>query len=282
MRYAIFILSAFLLLTLPSYAQSRQTIVWATYDFAPFFITSGPYKNLGTSDQLIKFYQDALPQYDHRLETINLARLNYLAQHRDGELICMPLLLKTPQRQSFLTYSQALKPAYGHVLISKRSMNDKYDVFSLTDYLENTNNTLTIQKYRSYGHAIDAILKTHAESTHVQQDDFTTEQLYQLIKHGRIDAFIDTETSVTYEKRMQFLGDEYFYTPIDEDQLERFGYTACTNSASGKQAIQDINQVLQDQDHTIRIQKIIESWVSPKNLKKFQDFYRKNIALLQQ
>jgi len=103
----------------------KQIITWPEIDFSPFDIQSGPYKDKGLLDEVVKIIQQDLTEYKHeRGELINFQRMWEL--FREGEKICYPGVIKSNLTESFGHLSVPVAVVPGFVLIIKK---DKAHLF---------------------------------------------------------------------------------------------------------------------------------------------------------
>ncbi|GGF69957.1 hypothetical protein GCM10011332_24960 [Terasakiella brassicae] len=269
-----FLLSAAFLLLLAGFhtgASAKPTLNWATNDLIPFYINDGAYKEQGISDQWIRFFETYLPQYQHIRVPMNMAR--FYAQAEQGDLVCNPLLLKTKNREAFLAYSNAMKPAYAHILVSTHPIDYPEEGISLSDFIKADPDGLIVQAERSYGPILDRIIDQAIQNGQAKRSRMGTQQLFTMIEKGRIIHFLDIENSVTYYNKMHTGTRKLYNIPIKEDRLERFGYLACTKSPEGQRVISAANKILKEKAASPELRTILESWMVPENLPRFRRFY---------
>ncbi len=269
-----FLLSAaipLLLLGLHTGVSAKPTLNWATNDLIPFYIHEGTYKGQGISDQLIRFFETYLPEYEHVRVPMNMAR--FYAQAQQGDLVCNPLLLKTQNRETFLAYSNAMKPAYAHILVSTHPIDYPEEGISLGDFIKEDPDGLIIQAERSYGPILDRIIDQAIENGQVKRSQMATQQLFTMIEKGRIIHFLDIENSVTYYNKMHKGTRKLYNIPVKEDRLDRFGYLACTKNVHGQHVITAANKILKEKAASPELRTILESWMAPENLPRFRRFY---------
>jgi uncharacterized protein (TIGR02285 family) len=256
-------------------AFSQTTVTWVKNDFIPFYIQEGSFKNQGISDRLIQFFIKHLPDYTHR--TLEMPMERFYLQAQNNNLVCNPLLLKTPEREVFLTYSNKMKPAYAHVLVSIHPIDYPKEGLSLREFLQNDDHTLIVQSKRSYGPHLDQIIKKATLLGRIEPKHYATAQLFKMIEYKRDIYFLDIENSVTYYRETHKNHDDLFYIPIQEDQLDRFGYVACTRNALGQTLIEKINNILKREAASPELRSILELWMAPANLPRLRHFYDRTI-----
>jgi len=256
-------------------AFSQMTVTWTKNNFIPFYIQEGPFKNQGISDQLTQFFIKHLPGYTHQI--IDMPMERFYQQAQNNNLVCNPLLLKTPEREVFLTYSNKMKPAYAHVLVSEHPIDHPENGLSLRKFLQNEDHILIVQSKRSYGPSLDKIINQAISLGRVEPKQYATAQLFKMLEYKRNIHFLDIENSVTYYRKTHENDDDLYYIPIQEDRLDRFGYVACTNSSAGRILMQKINAVLKHKAASPELRRILESWMAPANLPRLRRFYDRTI-----
>jgi len=256
-------------------ASAKQRVTWVSNDFIPFFIPNGPFKGQGISDKLTAFFQKHLPQYEHHQEHMNFPR--FFAMAKRGDLVCNPLLLKTKEREKFLTFSHAYKPAYAHIMVSAHPIDYPLKGLDFESFLKQDPHPLFVQTKRSYGPILDQIIKKGIANKRITVANFPTEQLFTMLENGRITHFLDIENSVTYYNKLH-QGDKKFYNvPLEEDRLDRFGYAVCSKTAEGQKLISQINEILEREGESREFRDILESWMATENLNRFREFYYREI-----
>jgi len=252
-------------------AHAKETITWALNDLVPFYIQKGPFKGKGISDQLTVFFTKHLPQYEHEQQDMSFSR--FFAKAKRGDLVCNPLLLKTQEREGFLSYSQAFKPNFAHVLVTKNKPKSPVTTVNFANFLEEEHPPLALQSKRSYGPKLDAIIKNELGHDHILIGDYASEQLFIMLQKGRVTHFLDTEAGAQYFLRVNPSKERIYQLSIEEDRLDRFGYSVCSKTPQGQAAIIAINKVIDDQKASREFRDILEYWVAQNNLARFRTFY---------
>lgn len=273
----LFILALYALLAFSTQgeADEKPVIRWVSNDLSPLYINSGPFKGQGIADQISVFLQKYLPEYQHEFEDINFSRLYALAERND--LICSGLLFKNKRREEILHFSIPYKPAYSQVLVSYHQMDYPPEGVSLEDFIADHDHTLTVQKRRSYGAHLDPIIKREIQKGHINVLDVSTEQMFKMLSHGRIQHFLDIENSATYYQATHQDQETIHIIPVATPMDRFFGRVACTKSPDGLKVIQKINQIIEDHKRTETFRHLTELWIAPENLARFRRVYEKEI-----
>lgn len=272
-----FLLVSCVLLALPTAGQTadKPLIRWVSNDLSPLYINSGPYKNQGIADQLTLFFQKNLPDYDHKIEDINFSRLYALVGR--GDLVCSGLLFKNQKRDEILHFSVPFKPAYSQVLISHHKMDYPPEGLSLEQFIADHDDALTVQKRRSYGAALDEILKKEAQKGRINILDVSTKQLFKMLSHGRIQHFLDIENSATFYQATHQEVENVHIIPVATEMNSFFGRVACTKSEAGRDVIDKINLIIEKHKASDEFRRLTELWIAPENLARFRRIYEKEI-----
>lgn len=255
--------------------RSQDSITWVKNDLIPFYIKDGPFQGQGISDKLTVFFQSRLPQYKHTQSEMNFSRFYALAER--GDLVCNPLLLKTPEREKMLHYSRAFKPAYAHVLVANHPHKDNQTSVQFANLLEHNHHGLIIQKNRSYGPILDRLINQADQAGHIERFTFPTDQLMVMLEKNRIQHFLDVESTVTYYKRLNPVKRKLYTQTLKEDRLDRFGYAVCSKTEAGQNVINAINDVIEREAHSAEFREIIESWLADESKPRFRRFYEENV-----
>ncbi|WP_417798011.1 TIGR02285 family protein [Terasakiella pusilla] len=272
-----FLLVSCVLLSLPSsgLAANKPTIRWVSNDLSPLYINSGPFEGQGIADQISLFLQTYLPDYTHEFENINFSRLYALVER--NHLVCSGLLFRNQLRDEILHFSNPYKPAYSQVIVSHHPMDYPPEGLSLEKFIAQHEHVLSVQKRRSYGAHLDPILKKEIQKGHINVLDVSTEQMFKMLSHGRIQHFLDIENSVTYYQATHKDQKNIHIVPVATPMDRFFGRVACTKSPAGQALIQKINQIIEDHKRTDEFRRLTELWIAPENLARFRRIYEKEI-----
>ncbi|SCA56489.1 exported hypothetical protein [Candidatus Terasakiella magnetica] len=254
---------------------AKETIIWTQNDFIPFYIKDGPHKGQGISDKLTMFFSKHLPDYTHKQEHMNFPRFFALAKR--GELVCNPLLLKTAEREEILSYSQAFKPAYAHIMVSSHPIDYPKEGISLEEFLKNDPHPMIVQTKRSYGPVLDRVIKEGVQQGRIRTESYPTKQLFVMLEKNRIHHFVDIENSVTFYNTEHHGEKKLYRIPLKEDRLDRFGYAVCSKTPAGKKLIARINEILKREGDSQEFRDILESWMATENLMRFREFYYREV-----
>lgn len=247
------------LLPLSSVARAQQTASGDTTDGAvrhaptvrwiqphlPDSDPQSPPTNIHRYNQTIqRFYQDRLTRYHHLDETMPLPR--FLEQAQAGEDMCLSGILKTPERERFLAYSQAVgRVPLPHVYITRAAAQRLHVAsrdISLTWLMNQPDVRAVFQRGRSYG-PLDAIIAPHLDNERFFESTLITDTLAEMLALDRVDFFIEyplIPDSISHGGKTT----HFDVLRISElpDSIEY--HIACTDTARGREVAQEVDRVL--------------------------------------
>lgn len=231
-------------------AEARERLLWLVRDLPPFTIFEGPAKGQGVIDQLLPKLIAQMPNYDHQIVRVNRARgIQMLQEH---SFTCDPTLLWTPERARYVHFSQ---PSLG--VLSSGLVVRKHDQALLEPYLDGqqvdlqrlltqTRLKLGIVAERSYSMQVDDVLKQlpdSAFSRHYGND--ATASLLEMQQLGRLQLVLGYWPEVRYLIQQQNGSlDDYRFYPIRGVNRYQFLHVGCSDTALGREAIANIDQLL--------------------------------------
>ena len=179
-----FILTVFWLIfsTQPVIAAKSQMIELSAFNYPPFYFKEeGRIQGIAV-DIINEVFQRL--ELNHRLNMYPLKRALRYLEH--GDMDGMMILIKTPEREKYLQYTDPVTSVRG--LIWSSAARDggavEFDRFDdLLDY------RIGVTRGYSYGKSFDAFLKKHSQ-IHVVNTDL---QNYKMLIAGRVDIFPGNE-----------------------------------------------------------------------------------------
>jgi uncharacterized protein (TIGR02285 family) len=233
------------LLACSFYVHANDEINWASPDWPPFYIYSGPEKNLGSSQVFQFFFRDKLKSYQHNTALMNFSR--FIKEAKQGKNICMVDLLKKPEREKVLYYSNPMNfamPAQVIMLKTKAdSLFGKKSNVSLVELMKNKELRTIAEAKRSYG-ILDPIIKANSALENVSTAPHNNKSLMSMLQKNRIDYFIE------YPQAISSLTDNpQAIRTFDIDEQVPFitTYVTCAKTPWGLTVIDNINVILKAQ-----------------------------------
>ncbi len=240
-------------LAIPSNLLARDTITWANDNMPPAFIVDGPEKGNGIVDGVVEIYKAHLPEYDHDHIVGNMARI--LQMMKNGEKVCYAGFFKTPEREKYIYFSIPNLINYSNIIVVKKSrlkslFGNKESV-SLEALLKNPDLRLGVTRDRSYGGAVDELLKKYKDKNknivyRAGQDSL--KGLLRMLSAERIDYTIGFPWEVPYVAQQINKRDDISALAIEEGKKDYWikNYMGCPKNEWGRQMIEKINRILLD------------------------------------
>jgi len=261
-----------------SSAEQQNSIHWLHSEMPPAHILNGEHKNTGYADLTVQLIAESLNQYTHIMVPANYKRT--LLEMQERENVCHAALLKNTEREKHIIYSV---PAYLisanklFVLPAKQDIVQPYITaqgkVDLESLLTKEKFILGVSSGGKYGEIIDGILNRLAHSN-------------KIIKRTALDHYSGLSGMLEKETWLDgFLGlpiENKFYqlagsTPkksavsysIERSDEFLVGYVGCSKSEFGKQAINEINNVILS-ERTKKIKNYYQSWLRHEDVMSHQ------------
>ncbi|WP_135081067.1 hypothetical protein [Terasakiella sp. SH-1] len=250
-----FLALVFALLLLPASLQAKERLIWFIWDLPPEFVKSGPWANQGYGDKFLKYFIDHMPQYDHKVQRVNIPRWssealrpNRCSAHIWGGFFPDQLIESKP-------YS--FTPP--HVLIAPKRHQERLgppgSTVSLGQILAKGEMRLIAQKVnfnesakQSRYPVLFPFLKPYmGKKNLVELSGGRNDVDLRLLEHGRGDITIGYPTTITTQQRVFNLGDNFVSYNLREHYFYKKVYVACNNTPFGQKVIAQINQLLTPQ-----------------------------------
>jgi len=254
-------------------AVDKPVIHWLNPDFPPVFITSGPQAGHGYGDEIIRYIEDRLPEYQHVPATANLNRIYAQMKTQDG--VCSAALFETPDRAAFAAFSHDVY----HVMTNRVvAMKEKADVF--TPYL-NKDGKIDISRLvgashlavgvvpdRFYSKLINETLAGLGHPDHMVIIPF--DRYGTLLTHGRIDYTFGFPAEAHHLFRKLGKTGGFTAFPIaGEDSVQSGGFS-CSDKPIGRAVIARINELIATGDVSAVYDSFYEQWLDARSLQDYR------------
>ena len=255
-----------------AHAQPRETITWYTSDFPPNTIYDGPDKGKGNNDLALQDFIARMPQYDHKMEEAVTTRMLDSLAHEPSS--CTLQLVKNAEREKTIAYSS--RP-HVHVLpnamVVLRKQLDTFKPFMnsageirLEEALASGKIKVAVSKNRSYGAAIDPVLKKYPNAAVPLPPNLKSSLgivLRKLESHDEFDAGFGYVTEMNYLiKNSKLNPADYVSLPVAGSSLVPLP-VACSKSDSGKRILAEIDKILADPAVQQTFDARYKSWIDP-------------------
>lgn len=233
----------------------QTKINWLLYSFPPFLTpTSNEPENEpkgeGPAVVFLEYANKHMAEFEHEFQVANLPRV--LGLMRNNVLACNPLLLKTPERESFIEYSHPILVLLPHHVVVAKNNYHKLEAYldidgnlDLSKLVASPELSTSITKKRAYPSIISSALE-NADKDH--SSILSSTNLYTPIKQliaGRIDYAIAYPSEVYwYTSEIENNHNlDLKFIPISGVPTHVLSYVGCTKNEQGIRIIQKINEV---------------------------------------
>ncbi|MBB5193587.1 uncharacterized protein (TIGR02285 family) [Silvimonas terrae] len=255
---------------------ARDTITWVIFDWPPVFIlqdrSSESVQQLGDGigDHLVKLLIQRLPQYQHRVVVMTPKRA--FAQMKQGENLCVPSTLRTPERENVAVFTPALITMPIQLVTREDLLQTHPDWRDGVDLETLAADRTLVGGYegtRSYGATIDKVLADPANTGLRPVSGGEPGSLYQMLALKRIDYTLEYPQIVTWLAERKQLPAGITVVPLRQPDPWLLGNVACTKSVWGGKAIHQIDEALREAARQPSYRDLMTRW-APVHLRDAQ------------
>lgn len=268
--------SGCLVLMLSAFTVSAQPVMqWYTSHWPPYRISEGPYAGQGSFDLMLSQLIEALPQYQHKINQIHLARIVKVSA-TTSENHCTFGLRYTPEREKRSYFSQpaGLLP---NLAVNSLPQHDKLKLFDPRQAVQM--NTLIkdpdllglIENDRAYPAVVAAHI--NKEGSNLGGSSMTTANPAQLLAAKRVDYVVDYPNRLRYFSMEAGQGIELEFRPIAEIPAFSYTYVSCSKSETGQQWIEDIDAALNLLKQNAHYKTAMYRWFSEQEQQLLEPHY---------
>jgi len=272
-RYALV-----LLVMLPCVVPAKDIILWQTYHRPPGVYNYGEHKGQGFVQKTLQMIIERMPEYQHEMPITTLARA--ISDIKAGQKACHPALYITPEREKYMVFSNASMLNPKNRIVAKPE--------TITPFLEN--GQVNLEKIlqqdslifghvqnRSYGNAIDDIVKKHNQTKNfVPIENIDLNRVFKMIERERVDISIVYPFEIQhYLNNNSLSSGQLAAYPIANIAAYNTGSIACPKNAWGKKIVEQINTILKEIKPTAEYQHAVTTWrESERDNPIFTQYYR--------
>ena len=254
-RRLLGLLTLLLVITFPSLAadNSGNVVQWYIASFPPINITSGPNRGQGWGDRRLEAITRRLTGYQHEIVEASGIRMTEDMQRKPN--ICNTGLLKTPEREQYLIFSDPILWIIPNGAITTRVryatlkpyLNDRGEL-KLAEYLQQANPRIGTHASRKYGKGIDATIQKYATANTlvaVPSGAYPAARLLKLANQDEYDIVLGYPAELRYLAREAALKESNFvFLSIVEEPGLIQTYVACSKSDLGQKVIAQVNKII--------------------------------------
>lgn len=250
-------------------SDTKNKITWAILDWPPVFMlkdgktpTSVTELGTGYGDQQLREIITRLPNYQHDFVILNVQRI--WAEIEGGHNLCFSTAFLTPEREKFAYFTPSIVlRGIGVVVrhdspIARELAGSSTSLKSLLETHKEFRGVL--EQKRSYGPVVDDILKQSPAAPPRIPVSKPSELLHN-VALGRIDYTLEYPIVVEYRQRTSHFAQAMDVILIKELPDLTTGYVACTGSAWGRRAINDISNAIHDAAHVPAFRNAYSEWL---------------------
>lgn len=244
------VLPAWLMLAACGTAQAEEmTIRWQMPDFPPTIISSGPQKGTGYAEVFLRYFIAHTPDIKHVIEPSSMSRVFGLM--RQGELVCEPSLIKTPERETYVDFSGPVEFVLTHHVVLPVALlpklapyrNGKGEV-DMSKLVRDPSLTTVRQEKRGYPAPVLTAFEAAAGQKNVIVTSDDGQAAFRQIATGWVSYVVAYADEANWYARQLETPLKLAYVPIAGLPEYTIGYVGCTKSPWGKKVIQRVNEVV--------------------------------------
>ncbi|WP_199611532.1 TIGR02285 family protein [Flocculibacter collagenilyticus] len=242
---------------------SHADLNWYVFHWPPLMILEGDDKGEGIIDSTLQILIDGLPQYKHKIVRLPVARAFH--ETKNGANGCFPALLKIPEREDFILYSQYSVMYKSIQAITRKNTAFKHtftDNISLSDTLTNTKLVLGVQYKRSYGDKIDQLIYQFRDSGQVVfRAGDSKMDLFSMLAKKRIDIVLGFPYEALYAEQVLKSKPKLRSFNITETDKFVYGSVGCSKTSWGKEVITQVNKLLDKEKNKSYYRESLGKWL---------------------
>lgn len=260
-----------------------EEIIWYQMEFPPVYIQNGPYKNLGYQNIVDDLIKAALERHGHKVvyKTANMVRI--LHDMKNGLHAGSGGLLKSPDLDNFMVFSEPHTIALSGMLIIRKADKDLFRPFidssgaiSLSDLMQSNTMLIGVCKDRTYSSAIDVILTTYASSgnTYTRGGRDMGKGLFSMLLSQRIDCTLLFPWEAFYIAEQMGREKEMASIPIKEMAPYVLVYAVFPKNQWGQHMVDLINPAIREFRNTKAYHKFKERWLDEESIQQYNRYVR--------
>jgi uncharacterized protein (TIGR02285 family) len=230
-----------LLMLLPAGAQAKEALIWLKTEWPPVFTA----RSDGFGDQALAWLMDRLPDYEHSVQNLPLARLLKTLESQDAT-ICASGLARNPAREQQYLISRDFMHMPALALVVRADAVDAFARYRRADggvemrrLLAQSDLKGAVNDNRSYGAILDAML----QGTSLVRLSKTS-NMVSMLAARRFDWALLYPFEATRQARQEAPAPEIAGLPIAEIPGLIEGGITCNRTAGGRQVIAKIDRLI--------------------------------------
>jgi len=272
---------------MPLQSHAAAEVSWKTYQLQGYFNSEETGKGIG--DTLLDYIIDQLPEYEHNVGRMPIARTNATMGTIHQKAFLTPVKTKLPPERLSLVHSSTIQlviPPPG-IVVRKEDLNTLFsggkDVSIRT--LLNGKDRIIFCWHRgaTYHPAIRRAAEDYMKQPRTPNIYVLSnfQHVYEMLNERRIDAFISHSHPfyVIYDQLKAKMDlTEMVFIPVTESAGESIPcYTFASGNLLGKELIAKVDAIHQSDDYKSFIKKLIREHYRPEQV---DEYIEKNMQLI--
>jgi uncharacterized protein (TIGR02285 family) len=233
-------------------SPTAPVVEWYLIDLPPVQIASGSLRGKGYTDRMRWRLIAGLNNYRHRLKLANVQRI--LSDTKSKPNICNPAWLRTPERESYMAFSEPLHIQYANGAVVLKSRLHSYTSFINADgalavdaLLASTKGNLAVQAGRSYDAALDTLAEKAKQTNQliVLTSARPLDAKLELLQKARADVAYLYPIELELATKHTGQSDMFEFLPVVGNGIFTRNYLGCSNSPLGRQVVADANTIIE-------------------------------------
>lgn len=217
----------------------------------------------GELDGMLRLLTQRMPQYRHEFVVAEYPRLEALA--RQGEPVCSNLLLRTPERLSWLHFTHTHVPLQARQIhfVTRAELLPRLGlkpgaVVDLAALLARPDLKGLLERQRSYGKEVDALLQRRGQALLAQAMPRRGTNLLRMLSAGRMDFTLEYGVMVTAYNRNEEPPAPLVALPLSGAPPTTARATlACARNGQGRELIEAVDAAVR----RLAVEKPREAWM---------------------
>lgn len=246
-----------------SYYAQAQTVRWLVWDLAPEFIQNGPYKNKGFADNILEYFIENLPEYNHEKVWVNTERWG-IEKHNSES--CSPHIWGHFQN---LVYSKqySLTEPYGIATLKSKEhlFGRPGSPLQISTLLKNEKLRLGLLPLNPKGEVgsrypvLEPFIRPYQKLAHLMFLRTGSNQVnLELLDKDRVDYIITFSNNVSSQVKLNSLIDRYSFFQLKEANVYKKIYVGCSDSPQGREVIRRVNKLINEEFYKMAFEHIMQ------------------------
>lgn len=231
-------------------AAEPVKITWLINDFPPFSDVTEESPGVGIADEIIRYLQQHLPQYEHEFQVATFARVYALMRERMN--VCHATTLKLPGRSVDMYFSKPVLVLLPQQVLVNKGQEERFAGYLDSDgrvivsrLMSDSSLVTAISEQRGYSASVNHALASLGPQTHILQAGTQFQAPFKQLKAGWIDYMFAYPVETNWYESTLPVDDSHFVRyEIAGDPPYMLGYVACSHNEWGRKVIESIDEQL--------------------------------------